>query len=169
MGLLTCSYLDINTFQVFDLFLSPQALSLSLYFVKQGRKSLNFEEPELFPSLPRLDYSSSGVSLAPCFLFLLSCFDSHPAAVESSPENECKLEIFLLIEEVCELSPHEDSACTGSCTVLLSLGEVRLPLLPEQNLLEQRHFPSRCSSPLKYLPFSFAATRPHCARSEKLA
>lgn len=77
-----------TSFQSFDLFLSPQVLSYL------SRKSLNFEESESFPSLTQLDYSNSGVSLAPCLLFAVSLCDNHPMAVESSPENRCKLRVF---------------------------------------------------------------------------
>lgn len=84
VGLLRCFCLDINaSFQSFGLFLSPQVLSC---FVQnqpkpgqeQDRKSLNFEEPELIPSLTQLHCSNTRD------LFLLSHFRRHPMAVEGS-------------------------------------------------------------------------------------
>lgn len=68
-----------------------------------------------------------------------------------STGNLCKVGIFC-----CELVPRwRLSISTGNCTSLLSLGEVSLVLLPEQNLLEQQHFPGFHSSPPNF--FFFAA------------
>lgn len=68
-----------------------------------------------------------------------------------STGNLCKVGIFC-----CELVPRwRLSISTGNCTSLLSLGEVSLVLLPEQNLLEQQHFPGLHSSPPNF--FFFAA------------
>lgn len=111
-------------------------------------KNINLKESQWFSGPTSLIKVTPRVSLAPWFLFLLSHFNRQPMAVESTG-NQCKPGIFLLrtCAQVKTLHIHRDLHCLSD--------EVRLALLPEQNLLEQQYFPYCHSSPLK--SFSFAA------------